>query len=200
MATSRPLDVSVASEGERLSGLLFLPEGAGPHPAVVLAGGWCYVKEIVQPITRRPSPRPASPRSSSTTATSAPARASRASTSTRGDQIEDYQNAISFLEARDDIDADRLGVWGISYSGGHVLILGAVDPRVRAVARSCRSSTATRTCGGRTGPCASAPSSSDATPAASSTTRASTLTSAPPRRSTEVCTWPFPQSRATFAT
>ena len=49
MATSRPLDVSVASEGERLSGLLYLPEGAGPHPVVVMAGGWCYVKELVQP-------------------------------------------------------------------------------------------------------------------------------------------------------
>jgi hypothetical protein len=48
-------------------------------------------------------------------------------------QIRDYQNALSFLEGADGIDADRLGAWGISYSGGHVLILGATDPRVKAI-------------------------------------------------------------------
>jgi pimeloyl-ACP methyl ester carboxylesterase len=37
------------------------------------------------------------------------------------------------MEARTDVDAGRIGAWGISYSGGHVLILGAIDPRVRAV-------------------------------------------------------------------
>jgi pimeloyl-ACP methyl ester carboxylesterase len=37
------------------------------------------------------------------------------------------------MEARDDIDTDRIGAWGISYSGGHVLILGAIDTRVRAI-------------------------------------------------------------------
>src|SRR5581483_8553601 len=49
------------------------------------------------------------------------------------DQIEDYKNAISFLETLPVVDADRIGAWGISYSGGHVLILGAVDPRVKVV-------------------------------------------------------------------
>ena len=48
-------------------------------------------------------------------------------------QIRDYQNALSYLESRDDVDAERLGAWGISYSGGHVLILAAIDPRVRAI-------------------------------------------------------------------
>ena len=27
----------------------------------------------------------------------------------------------------------RIGIWGISYSGGHVLIVGATDPRVKSV-------------------------------------------------------------------
>ena len=49
------------------------------------------------------------------------------------DQIEDYKNAISYLETRADVDPSRIGAWGISYSGGHVLILGATDPRVRCV-------------------------------------------------------------------
>jgi cephalosporin-C deacetylase-like acetyl esterase len=48
-------------------------------------------------------------------------------------QIEDYYNAISYVETREDIDAKRIAIWGISYSGGHVLIVGATDPRVRCI-------------------------------------------------------------------
>ena len=32
-----------------------------------------------------------------------------------------------------EVDADRIGVWGSSYSGGHVLVLGAIDRRVKCV-------------------------------------------------------------------
>src|SRR5262249_1492785 len=48
-------------------------------------------------------------------------------------QIEDYQNAISFAESLPEVDSSRIGIWGISYSGGHVLILAATDPRVKSV-------------------------------------------------------------------
>jgi cephalosporin-C deacetylase-like acetyl esterase len=48
-------------------------------------------------------------------------------------QVRDYQNAVSYLTTRPDIDSERLGAWGISYSGGHVVILGAIDPRVKVI-------------------------------------------------------------------
>jgi len=48
-------------------------------------------------------------------------------------QIRDYENALSYLQSRPDVDADRLGAWGISYSGGHVIILAAIDPRVKVI-------------------------------------------------------------------
>lgn len=48
-------------------------------------------------------------------------------------QIEDYRAALTFLSLTDGIDEDRLGVWGTSFSGGHVLHLAAYDPRVKAV-------------------------------------------------------------------
>jgi hypothetical protein len=48
-------------------------------------------------------------------------------------QIRDYQNAISFLERHEAVDPHRIGVWGISYSGGHALVLAATDPRVRSI-------------------------------------------------------------------
>ena len=46
-------------------------------------------------------------------------------------QIEDYRNALSYAATLDGVDKERLGVWGISYSGGHALILPAIDSRVR---------------------------------------------------------------------
>ncbi|KAE8312823.1 Alpha/Beta hydrolase protein [Aspergillus transmontanensis] len=48
-------------------------------------------------------------------------------------QISDYSDAITYLQTRPDINPDRIGVWGSSYSGGHVLCVGAVDRRVKAV-------------------------------------------------------------------
>jgi dipeptidyl aminopeptidase/acylaminoacyl peptidase len=48
-------------------------------------------------------------------------------------QIRDYQNAISFLERHEAVDPHRIGAWGISYSGGHALVLAATDPRVRSI-------------------------------------------------------------------
>jgi cephalosporin-C deacetylase-like acetyl esterase len=126
-------DIEFESGGETVRGHLYLPEGAGPHPLVVMAGGWCYVRELVQPVYaqsfcdvgcaalvfdyRRLGASDGAPRQHLDP----------------WDQIEDYRNALSFAETLDSVDAERLGVWGISYSGGHALIVGAIDPRVRCV-------------------------------------------------------------------
>jgi fermentation-respiration switch protein FrsA (DUF1100 family) len=48
-------------------------------------------------------------------------------------QIADWRRAISFVESLPEVDATRIGVWGTSYAGGHVLVLGATDRRIRAV-------------------------------------------------------------------
>src|SRR5205085_6484759 len=48
-------------------------------------------------------------------------------------QLRDYRNAISFARRRPEIDPERIGIWGSSYSGGHALMLGALDRRVGAV-------------------------------------------------------------------
>ena len=47
-------------------------------------------------------------------------------------QVADYRNAISFVRRRPEIDPERIGVWGTSYSGGHALMVAALDRRVRA--------------------------------------------------------------------
>jgi uncharacterized protein len=48
-------------------------------------------------------------------------------------QIADWRYAISYLESHPGVDADRIGLWGTSYAGGHALVLGATDRRLKAV-------------------------------------------------------------------
>ena len=49
-------------------------------------------------------------------------------------QIKDYRDAITYALTLPDTDGARIGVWGSSYSGAHVLVLGAIDCRVRCIA------------------------------------------------------------------
>jgi hypothetical protein len=48
-------------------------------------------------------------------------------------QIRDYRSAITYAQSRPEVDPEKIGVWGSSYSGGHVLVVGAIDRRVGAV-------------------------------------------------------------------
>lgn len=116
-----------------LEALLYVPSGEGPHPFVVMGGGWCYVKELVQPLFAEVF---------ADAGLGAVVFDYRTFGGSSGEprqhidpwmQIEDYRNTLSYLQSRDDVDEARLAAWGISYSGGHVLILGALDDRVRAV-------------------------------------------------------------------
>ena len=127
-------DVEFLSEGTVVRGWLYRPDGAtGDVPAVVLAGGWCYVREIVMPTYAQMFA------DHGMAALVFDYRNLGVSDGDRRQhldpqwQVRDYQNALSFLERSDGIDSSRLGTWGISYSGGHVLQLAATDPRVAAV-------------------------------------------------------------------
>lgn len=128
-----PHEVEFQSSGETVRAHLYLPEGEGPHPIVVMAGGWCYVRELVQPTYaeqfaakgaaalvfdyRRLGASDGNPRQHIDP----------------NDQLEDYRNAITYVSQLDEIDADQISVWGISYSGGHALIIGATDHRIKNV-------------------------------------------------------------------
>ena len=48
-------------------------------------------------------------------------------------QVDDFRNAITFAETLKGTDTDRIGIWGSSYSGGHVLVVAAQDRRVKCV-------------------------------------------------------------------
>ena len=50
------------------------------------------------------------------------------------DQQEDIDAAITFVEGEPHADASRIGIWGSSFGGGHVIWRAAHDRRVKAVA------------------------------------------------------------------
>ncbi len=130
---TKRVDVEFQSEGTTVRAWLYLAEGGKKAPTVVLAGGWCYVREIVMPTYAK---------AFADAGINAMIFDYRNLGVSDGDnrqhldpwmQIRDYQNALSFLERHEAVDPDRLGVWGISYSGGHALILAAIDPRVKTI-------------------------------------------------------------------
>lgn len=133
MAPPDPVEITLPSAGENLAGLVFLPDAPPPHPGVVLAGGWCYVKELAQPTFARVLAEQGIAALVIDYRTFGESSGEPRRHIDPWAQIEDYRSAISHLETDDRIDPARIGAWGISYSGGHVLILGALDPRVAAV-------------------------------------------------------------------
>ncbi|HVX34265.1 MAG TPA: alpha/beta hydrolase [Solirubrobacterales bacterium] len=127
-------DVEFRSGGETVRGWLYVPEGAaGPVPLVVMAGGWCYVKELVQPHYAERFEREGLAVLLFDYRNFGASGGARRQHIDPVAQIEDYKNAISYAETLPEVDAERIGVWGLSYSGGHVLIVAATDPRVKCV-------------------------------------------------------------------
>src|ERR1700751_4864254 len=47
-------------------------------------------------------------------------------------QVRDYRHAITYASTLPEVDPARIGIWGSSYSGAHVLVVAAIDRRVKA--------------------------------------------------------------------
>jgi len=121
-------------DGVTLRGWLYLPDrAAGPVPTVVMAHGFSAVKEMY--LDRFAEVFAAG----GLGALVFDNRNFGASDGERRQHIDpwqqvgDYRDAMTFAETLPEVDRTRIGVWGSSYSGGHVLVLGAIDRRVRCV-------------------------------------------------------------------
>ncbi|HYA36277.1 MAG TPA: alpha/beta fold hydrolase [Candidatus Binataceae bacterium] len=49
------------------------------------------------------------------------------------DQNRDINNALDYLIAEPSVDPDRIGLWGSSFGGGHVIYVAGHDPRIKVV-------------------------------------------------------------------
>jgi len=127
-------DIEFNAEGVVLRGWLYMPDSAtGSVPAVVMAHGFSAVKEMY--LDRYAEVFSAA----GLAALVFDNRNFGASDGEPRDeidpwqQIRDYRHAITWLGRQPHINRERIGVWGSSYSGGHVLVLGAIDRRVKCV-------------------------------------------------------------------
>lgn len=48
-------------------------------------------------------------------------------------QLRAYRDAITWGQGIEGIDGDRIGLWGTSFSGGHVIVLASIDERITTV-------------------------------------------------------------------
>lgn len=129
-------DVSFTSEGTLCRGWLYLPGDGVPAagaPAVVMANAFSAVKEIHLDGFARRFAEAGLAVLAFDYRTSGESDGEPRSQVVPHDQLLDLKNAISWLGGRPEVDAERIGAWGVSLGGGHVLQLGAFDPRVKAV-------------------------------------------------------------------
>src|ERR1700738_3957056 len=119
--------------GVTLRGWLFFPGAKTPAPAITMAHGYAGVKELGLERFARAFAE------AGFVVLLHDHRNFGASDGTeRGDvdpwqQIADWRRGISFLEHQPEVDAAHIGIWGTSYAGGHAIVLGATDRRLRAV-------------------------------------------------------------------
>lgn len=126
--------IEFKSKGTTCRGMLKLPaDGKGPFPLLVMAGGWCYTKEIVMPDYAEFFAQAGVACLIFDYRTFGESDGAPRQHADPWMQIEDYRNAITFAENLPEVDPNRIGIWGISYSGGHVLILGALESRIRCI-------------------------------------------------------------------
>ena len=127
-------EVAFDAEGATLRGWFYQPDGApAPVPAVVVAHGFSGVKEqhldryaevfagaglgVLVFDHRNFGASDGAPRQEIDPVA----------------QVRDYRHAVTFARTLAAVDRDRVGVWGTSYSGGHALVVAAVDRRVTCV-------------------------------------------------------------------
>jgi uncharacterized protein len=127
-------DVEFDAEGVTLRGWFYPAEGApGPAGTVVLAHGFSAVKEMYLDAFAEVF---------AAAGLNALVFDNRNFGASDGEprqeidpwaQVRDYRHAVTYASTLPEVDAGRIGVWGSSYSGGHVLVVGAIDRRVKAV-------------------------------------------------------------------
>lgn len=130
----RKLDVRFAAEGGiELSAWLYVPNRPGPLPAITMAHGYAGTRHHgLEPIAQVYA------EAGFVVLVHDHRGFGESGGEPRQDvnpwqQIADWRRAISYLQDRPEVDPERIGVWGTSFAGGHAIVLGATDRRLKAV-------------------------------------------------------------------
>jgi 2,6-dihydroxypseudooxynicotine hydrolase len=143
--------VEIPFEGSKMVGVLRVPPGEGPHPAVVLIAGLDSAKEEL-----RPTEQLFLDRGLATFTLDGPGQGeAEYDLPIRPDWEIPGAAVIDVVEARPEIDGERIGVWGVSLGGYYAPRVASGDKRVRACvlcrgrSRSARSGTSSPRSRGR---------------------------------------------------
>lgn len=129
-------DITFKSQGLQCSGWYYVPQDTNSeakHPAIVMAHGFTAVKEMsLDKFAEKFA------RAGFVVLVFDYRYLGASEGEPRGqvfyfEQQQDYRNAITWVSLQKEVDSERIGIWGTSDSGGHVLHLGAFDRRVKAV-------------------------------------------------------------------
>jgi pimeloyl-ACP methyl ester carboxylesterase len=130
-------DVRFLSQGVECAGWLYPPSSAPPWPGIVMGHGFSATRhDGLEPYARR----------FQAAGLAVLAFDYRHFGDSQGSprqlvdiarQQQDFQAALTFMRSLSDVDDQRLGLFGTSFSGGHVVCVAAQDPLIRAVVAQC---------------------------------------------------------------
>ncbi len=126
--------VTLSLNGIDIAGNLYLPHANHhPCPAVVMAPGFGGVKEMLIPHYAHAL----ADAGIATLAVDYPYFGASAGEPRQQiqiqSQLDSHTVALDFLQQHSAIDGENLGIWGSSLSGGHALVIAAIDTRVKSV-------------------------------------------------------------------
>ncbi len=150
--------VNIWSDGTRMSGTVFYPQGLTSRdklPGIILCHGWgglrLHLNAAIAPLfaeagyivltfdyrgwgdsDSRLVIKGAMPAPDAQGEVTVRARAVRELVDPF-DQTEDIIAALDFLSGEPGVDTKRIGLWGTSFGGGHVVYVAAKDNRVRCI-------------------------------------------------------------------
>lgn len=125
--------IEIPFEGSTIYGVLRKPEGAPPHPAVICVPGLDSTKEEL-----RATEQLFLERGLATFSVDGPGQGeAEYDLPIRADWETPGRSFVDALSASDDIDADRIGVWGVSLGGYYAPRFASGDDRIRACVSLC---------------------------------------------------------------
>ena len=127
-------ELEFVSEGSVLRGRLFTPDGKNPSPGIVMAPGFSATSHFA--VFERYA-----------TAIAAigvavflfdyrgfgPSEGEPRHEINAWNQARDYRSAVEFLRSLDQVDRNRVGIWGVSSSTAVASVVAAADPTIAAV-------------------------------------------------------------------
>ncbi|WP_043840935.1 alpha/beta hydrolase [Amycolatopsis taiwanensis] len=130
--TPRPEQVMFNSLGTRCAGDLYLPEADGPVPGLVLGHSGVMVKEALAVFA------PYFVRAGFAVLAIDYRTVGGSEGEPRGQdypqrQVEDFRSGISYLQSRPEVDAARIGLWGVSVGGSVAVQAAVLDRRAKCV-------------------------------------------------------------------